>query len=45
LEPSENDIETTCRLREADEIMGITVLDHIIFNSKDYFSFLEHDEI
>jgi DNA repair protein RadC len=45
LEPSETDIETTRRLREAGEIMGITVLDHTIFNLKDYYSFLEHDEI
>jgi len=43
LQPSEGDIETTQRLRKAGEIMGITVLDHIIFNSKDYFSFLEND--
>ena len=43
LNPSEQDIETTQRLRQAGEIMGITVLDHIIFNSKEYFSFLESD--
>ncbi len=36
-------IETTQRLRQAGEIMGITVLDHIIFNSTEYFSFLESD--
>ncbi len=41
LNPSEQDIETTQRLRQAGEIMGITVLDHVIFNSTDYFSFLE----
>ncbi|MCK5543920.1 MAG: hypothetical protein KAI35_01815, partial [Desulfobulbaceae bacterium] len=43
LTPSEQDIETTQRLRQAGEIMGITVLDHIIFNSTEYFSFLESD--
>ena len=43
LNPSEQDIETTQRLRQAGEIMGITVLDHIIFNSTEYFSFLESD--
>ena len=32
LNPSEQDVETTQRLRQAGEIMGITVLDHIIFN-------------
>ena len=43
LNPSEQDIETTQQLRQAGEIMGITVLDHIIFNSTEYFSFLEND--
>ena len=43
LNPSEQDIETTQRLRQAGEIMGITVLDHIIFNRTGYFSFLEGD--
>ena len=41
LDPSEADIETTRRLREAGEIMGIAVLDHLIFNRTDYYSFLE----
>ncbi|MFH1039547.1 MAG: DNA repair protein RadC [PVC group bacterium] len=41
LEPSEADVETTRRLREAGELMGITVLDHLIFNRSGYFSFLE----
>ncbi len=43
LNPSEQDIETTQRLQQAGEIMGITILDHIIFNSAEYFSFLEND--
>ena len=43
LTPSEQDIETAQRLQQAGEIMGITVLDHIIFNSTEYFSFLESD--
>ncbi len=43
LRPSEQDIETTQRLQQAGKIMGITVLDHIIFNSTGYFSFLESD--
>ena len=43
LNPSGQDIETTQRLRQAGEIMGITVLDHIIFNNTEYFSFLEND--
>lgn len=45
LNPSEADIETTQRLRQAGEIIGITVLDHIIFNQKSYYSFLENGEI
>jgi len=39
--PSEADIEITKRLRAAGEIMGIDVLDHLIFNRTEYFSFLE----
>ena len=42
IKPSHEDIETTKRLRRAGEIMGITVLDHVIFNKKGYFSFVEH---
>jgi len=42
LAPSEDDIDTTKRLRKAGEIMGITVLDHIIFNRTEYFSFIEN---
>ena len=41
LHPSDADIETTQRLRAAGDIMGIAVLDHLIFNRTDYFSFLE----
>jgi len=39
--PSREDVETTKRLRRAGEIMGITVLDHIIFNKNNHFSFVE----
>ncbi|MBW1940912.1 MAG: hypothetical protein JRI28_06000 [Deltaproteobacteria bacterium] len=42
LQPSEPDIETTKRLKQAGEITGIGLLDHIIFNTGDYFSFLEN---
>lgn len=41
LKPSREDIETTKRLRRAGEIMGITVLDHILFNQRAHFSFVE----
>lgn len=43
LEPSTEDIEVTKRLKQAGDIMGITVLDHIIFNQKGYFSFIENE--
>lgn len=41
LEPSPNDIEITAQLKAAGEIVGIVLLDHIIFNRNGYFSFLE----
>jgi DNA repair protein RadC len=41
LEPSTADVETTRQLRQAGGIMGIELLDHIIFNRSGYFSFLE----
>ncbi len=41
LEPSASDVEVTKQLKSAGEIMGIALLDHIIFNRSGYFSFLE----
>ena len=41
LEPSPSDIDATKQIKEAGEIIGIEVLDHIIFNRKGYYSFLE----
>ena len=41
LSPSEEDIALTRRLKDAGVVMGITLLDHIIFNHKGYYSFLE----
>lgn len=40
--PSQEDIETTRKLKSASEILGITLLDHIIINKATYFSFVEH---
>lgn len=37
--PSREDIEITQRLREAGELLGIRVLDHIIIGEKGYYSF------
>jgi DNA repair protein RadC len=42
--PSKKDIEITERLKAAGETLGIKLLDHIIFNHKGYYSFLEYDE-
>lgn len=39
--PSSEDIAITRRLKEAGEIMGVKVLDHIIIGSGEYMSFVE----
>lgn len=39
--PSNDDIKTTSRLKEAGEILGIEVLDHIIIGDKEYCSLAE----
>ena len=41
VEPSEADTDVTRRIKQAGEIVGIHLLDHIIFNPTTYFSFLE----
>ncbi len=38
-EPSKEDIEITERLKDAGKIIGIELLDHIVFSSHDYYSF------
>jgi len=43
--PSNEDIAVTKRIKEAATILGISLLDHIIFNNKGYYSFVEHDEL
>jgi DNA repair protein RadC len=44
LTPSIEDKEITRQLKSAGETLGIRLLDHIIFNHKGYYSFLEHGE-
>jgi DNA repair protein RadC len=39
--PSREDIEITRRLKEAGELMGVKVLDHIIVGDGEYLSFVE----
>ena len=41
LEPSPADVDVTRQIKQAGEILGIPLLDHIIFNPSGYFSFLE----
>ena len=41
LDPSAADAEVTRQIKQAGEILGIPLLDHIIFNPTGYFSFLE----
>ena len=45
LEPSEHDLDITLQLRKAGEIMGIELLDHIVFNRNSYYSFLEAGQL
>jgi DNA repair protein RadC len=42
LDPSPEDREITRRLKEAADTLGIALLDHLIFSSEGYFSFVEH---
>jgi DNA repair protein RadC len=42
LEPSPEDREITCRLKAAADTLGIALLDHVIFSSEGYYSFVEH---
>jgi DNA repair protein RadC len=41
LEPSAWDVEVTKQLKAAGEVVGVALLDHIIFNRTGYYSFLE----
>lgn len=45
LTPSNEDLEITKQLKSAGETLGIRLLDHIIFNHKGHYSFLESGEI
>ena len=42
VDPSEEDKDVTKRLVKAGEILGVKVLDHVIFTNEKYYSFLEH---
>ncbi len=45
LTPSKEDISVTQRIKKAATILGINLLDHIIFNSKGYYSFVENKKL
>nr|WP_255948023.1 JAB domain-containing protein [Brucepastera parasyntrophica]ULQ60403.1 DNA repair protein RadC [Brucepastera parasyntrophica] len=45
LEPSPEDLAVTVRLMEAGELIGIPVLDHIIFGKKDFVSLREKGHV
>lgn len=45
LNPSNEDIQITKQLKEAAKILGLSLLDHIIFNTKGYYSFAENGEM
>lgn len=45
LEPSQEDIEITKRIKDAGFIVGIEVLDHIIISKCGYYSFLEEGKL
>jgi len=44
-DPSEEDREVTRRLAEAGKVLGINVLDHVVFGTHGYYSFLEKGEL
>lgn len=45
LEPSASDAEVTRQLKAAGQMVGIELLDHIIFNRTAYYSFLEEGKL
>jgi len=45
VQPSLADIETTAQVKAAGTVVGVPLLDHIVFNRTDYYSFLEEGKI
>lgn len=45
VQPSASDLLITAQLKAAGDILGITLLDHIIFDRSSYFSFLEEGKL
>ena len=45
LTPSTEDIEMTCRLKNCSELLGISLLDHLIISEYGYYSFLNDKKL
>jgi DNA repair protein RadC len=45
LMPSQDDINVTIRLKKAGDLLGIKLLDHLIFSEDSYRSMLEENEL
>ena len=45
LEPSPEDVALTRRLKDAGDLIGIPLLDHVIFSDSGFYSFLEKGDI
>lgn len=45
LTPSSDDLECTYRLRRAGEIIGIPIIDHLIFDSENCYSMMENGDL
>jgi DNA repair protein RadC len=45
VEPSAEDREVTARLKSAGDMLGVRLLDHVIFGTRGYYSFLEQDTL
>ncbi|MDD3997355.1 MAG: JAB domain-containing protein [Sphaerochaetaceae bacterium] len=45
LNPSPEDINVTLRLKKAGDLLGIKVLDHLIFSEDNFRSMLEENEL
>lgn len=45
VEPSDDDRAVTRRIKESGEVLGVPLLDHLVFTVRDYYSFKESGEI
>ncbi|MDE6052912.1 MAG: JAB domain-containing protein [Lachnospiraceae bacterium] len=44
-EPTRVDIETSAKIKQAGDLMGIPLIDHIIIGDRDYYSFKENNSL